>query len=69
MSEVFVDLDLEPIFVALCERVVEMGGVGPLGVLEASMQVVCAAYRGEDWAVDDIRTNPCWQLTANGDLP
>jgi hypothetical protein len=61
--------DLNSVFVALCERVVEMGYPGPLGVLEQSMQVVCAAYRGEEWAIKDIAENPAWKLTDEGQLP
>lgn len=56
-------------FVALCQRVVDMGGVGPWGVLADSMHIVCAALREQEWAMRELAENPAWQLDEEGRLP
>lgn len=62
-------VDVDAVFVALAERVVEMGDAGPLGVLADSMRVVLAAYDGEGWALETLRDSPAWQLTDDRRLP
>jgi hypothetical protein len=62
------DDELDRVFVALAERVVDMGGAGPLGVLADSMQVVCAAYEREEWALKTLAESPSWQLDSEGRL-
>jgi hypothetical protein len=62
-------VDVDRIFWALCERVCAFGGSGPWGILADSMRIVLAAFDGEEWALEELRTNRAWQLNENGDLP
>lgn len=63
------DPDVDDVFVALAQRVIDMGGAGPWMVLADSMRLVCAAYDGEEWAWRELRENPAWQLDKKGRLP